>query len=116
MFFRDFREIERTSYPEMQLLLQILCRFTAHQLLSRPNAKDMAFRELIGPKRLIEFKFGHISIGAFLIPSQEMTNYISLERARGRSKVPSYTPLIASDVAAAQRAAPPKEGTAAAAW
>lgn len=113
MFLRDLREIERLSFPEMQLLLQILGHFPARQLLIRPNAKDPAFEELVIPERLREFKVDLSSIGAFLKPTQEMANYISLELARGRSKVPAYTPFIVPDVTAAPWAVQSKEHEAA---
>ena len=101
MFLRDLREIERLSFPEMQLLLQILGHFPARLLLVRPNAKGPAFEEIAIPERLEEFKADLSSIGGFLKPTQEMANFIILELARGRSKVPAYTPFIVPDVSAA---------------
>ena len=46
---RDLREIERLSFPEMQLMRQILGHFPARLLLARPNAKDPAFEEIAIP-------------------------------------------------------------------
>ena len=48
-----------------------------------------------------DFKADLSSAGGFLEPTQEMANFTSLKLARGRSKVPAYTPFIVPDVSAA---------------
>ena len=79
----------------------------------RPNAKDPAFEEIAIPGRIREFKADLSSIGGFLKPTQEMANFISLEIARGRSKVPAYTPFAVPDLSAAPWAVSSKEHDAA---
>ena len=60
-----------------------------------------------------DFKADLSSAGGFLEPTQEMANFTSLKLARGRSKVPAYTPFIAPDVSAAPWAISSKEHDAA---
>ena len=93
MFMRDLREVEHRSFPEMQLPIRILGRFLPVQLMARPNSKGPAYEELAIPDRMIEFAVSLRGIGILLKPTQEMANCIRLELARGRSKVPDYTPI-----------------------
>ena len=113
MFTRELRGVEKRPCPEMQLLLQILGRCHPIRLKARPNAKDPDYEELVTPHRMREFSANMSGIGSLLNPNQEMDNYISLELARGRIKVPDYTPFIVSGVSPAHWAIASKEHIAA---
>ena len=75
MSLRDMREIERRSFPEMQMLLQISAHFPPRQLRSRPNAKGPDYEELAIPECLRTFTAYLIGIGGSPKPTQEMANY-----------------------------------------
>ena len=113
MFMRDLREAERRPFPELQLMLQILGHFPPIQLQIRPNTNDPAYEELVIPERLRTFTADLSGIGTLLKPTHEMSNYISLEVARGQAKVPAYTPFIVPDVSACPWPVPSKEHQAA---
>ena len=89
---RDLREVGKRSFPELQLMLQILGHFPQRQPQIRPNANDPAYDELVIPERLREFTASLGGIGSLLKPTHEMANYISIELALGQAKVPAYTP------------------------
>ena len=120
MFLRDLREAGRLPFPEMKLLLQIIGHFPPRQLQVRPSAKDPAYEELVIPERLREFAVSHSGISgirkpdvlSFYLPNfchrwkllsitQAIANYIRSELARGRNKVPAYTPFIVPEASAA---------------
>ena len=77
MFIKDLREIERRSFPELQLILLLLGHFVPQQVKTRPNEKNPAFEEIVlatklGPQGDFMVDLRHLS--AFLKPSQEMAN------------------------------------------
>ena len=92
MFARDLRDGERRTFSQMHLLLQILGHFSP-QLRNRPNAKDPSYEEVVIPSRLATFAVDFSGLAGLLKPNQDMANVISLELARGRIKVPEYTPF-----------------------
>lgn len=51
-------------------------------------------------------------LSALLKPNQDMANLISVELARGLSKVPAYTPFIVPRIAEPPRAMPSDEHSA----
>ena len=61
---------------------------------SRSNANDHSYEEVAIPARLATFAFDFSGLSGMLKPNQDMANVISLELARGRGKVPAYTPFI----------------------
>ena len=77
MFLSDLRELGRRSFPEMQLIMQLLEHFKPQFLKSKDNAKDPLFEELVIPERLRNFRDDLSPMGAFLNPNQLMTNYVS---------------------------------------
>ena len=77
MFARDLREVERRSFPEMHLPIQILGNFPPRQLQIRPNAEDPAYGEIVIPARLREFTASLSGIGGLPKHTHEMANYIS---------------------------------------
>ena len=101
MFVRDLREGERRTFPQMQLLLQLLGHFHPQQQRNRPNAKDPSYEEVVIPTRLANFSVDFRGLTGLLKPNQDMANMISLELARGRSKVPAYTPFIVPKISEA---------------
>ena len=101
MFIKDLREVEKRTFPEMQLVLQLLNHFAPQQVKQRPNEKNPAFEEVVlatklGPNGsfMVDFK----GLSAFLKPSQDMANFISQELARGMNKIPTYTPFIVPEL------------------
>ena len=94
MFVRDLREGERRTFPQMQLILQLLGHFHPLHVRNRPNSKDPSFEEVVIPARLANFSVDFHGLTGLLKPNQDMANAISLELARGRAKVPSFTPFI----------------------
>ena len=101
MFARDLREVGKRSFPGPRILLQILGHFPPRRLMARPNTNDPAYEEFVIPERMREFPVSLSGIGSFRETTHEMANSISFALARGRSKVPSYTPFFVPDVSAA---------------
>ena len=104
MFIKDLREIERRSFPEMQLVRHLLGHFAPPKVKQRPNEKNPAIEEIVLATRLgaqgnIMVYFRGLS--AFLKPTQDMANFFSQELGRGENKTPSYAPFIVPDVAKA---------------
>ena len=101
MFIKDLREVEKRTFPEMQLILQLLNHFAPQQVKQRPNEKNPAYEEIVlaaklGPNGnfMVDFR----GLSAFLKPSQEMANFISQELARGMNKIPTYPPFIVPEL------------------
>ena len=89
MFIKDFREVERRSFPEMQLILQLLGHFAPQQLKPRSNDKNPDYEELVLATKLGtngDFKVDYAGLAAFLQPSREMANFICHELDRGKIK------------------------------
>ena len=83
--------------------------FPPRQLQIRANANGPAYEEIVIPERLREFAVSLRGTGILLKHTQAMANYISLELARGRSKIPAYAPFSAPDVSDAPREIASKE-------
>ena len=113
VFMRDLREFGRRSFPETQLLLQILGHFPPRRPHVRLKAKGPAYEEIAIAERLSEFAASLSGIGSPPKPTQERDNYISLELSRGRSKLPAYAPFVVPDVSAAPWAITSKDHQAA---
>ena len=113
MFLSDLRELGRCSFPQMRRIMQLLARFTPQIKKSRDNDKVPLFEELAIPERLRNSPADLSPMGAFLKPSQLMTNYVSRELARGECQTPSYTPYIVAGVSTAPWPVPSAEHTAA---
>ena len=56
MFLSDLRQLDRRSFPDMQLIMQLLEHFKPLSLKSRANAKDPLFEEVVIPTRLRNFR------------------------------------------------------------
>ena len=67
------------------------------------------YEEVVIPERMREFSANLRGIASLLKPAREVANYISRELARGRNKVPAYTPFIVPGVSAAPWPVPSKE-------
>ena len=55
MFLSDLRQLDRRSFPDMQLIMQLLEHFKPMSLKSRANTKDPLFGEVVIPARLKKF-------------------------------------------------------------
>ena len=113
MFLSDLRQLDRFSFPDMQLIMQLLEHFKPLSLKSRANAKDPLFEEVVIPTRLKNFRADFSLLGAFLKPNQLMANYVSREIARGKCQTPPYTPYIVPDLSIAPWPVPTTEHTSA---
>ena len=98
MFLSDLRHLDRRSFPDMQLIMQLLEHFKPQLLKSKANAKDPLFEEVVIPDRLKNFRADFSLLGAFLKPNQLMANFVSRELARGKCQTPPYFPYIAPDI------------------
>ena len=107
MFLSDLRELDRRSFPEMQLITQLLGHFTPQLAKQRTSSKDPLFEEVVLPERLRNYTADLPSLGALLKPNQPMANYISRELARGKLQVPQYTPYIVPDLSESPWPPPP---------
>ena len=94
LFLSELRGNERKRFPEMQLLMQIFSHFAPVIVRQRLNAKGPSFEELVIPQKLARYSADLSGMGGFLKPNQPMVNYISMELAVGKPKVPIYTPYI----------------------
>ena len=83
MFVRDLREGERRTFPQMQLLLQIIGPFSPLQLRNRPHAKDHSYEEVAIPAMMATIAVDFSGLPGLLKPNQNMANVISLELAMG---------------------------------
>ena len=108
VFLSDLRELGRRSFPQMQLIMQLLAHFTPQITKPRSNAKDPLFGELAIPERPRNFTADLSPMRAFLKPNLMMTNYVSRELALGKCQTPSYTPYISADVSTASWPVPPR--------
>ena len=85
MFLAYLREIDRRSFPEMQLIAHRLNYFAPlpPQQLTRPrsNGKDPPFEEAALPERLRSYKAGLSSLVGFFKPNRLTANYMSKELA-----------------------------------
>lgn len=78
----------------MQMEPRIMGHFSPQQLRNRPNAKGPLYEEVVIPSRMAAFSDGLRFPSDLLNPNHDMTNAISLELARSRSKFPAYAPFI----------------------
>ena len=83
----------------MHLPLQIVGHFAPQHLRGRPNAREPSYEEFAIPALLATFSVDLIGLSGLLKPNQDMAYLISLELARGLSKVPTYTPFIVPRIA-----------------
>ena len=97
MFLRDLRELDRMSFPEMQLVMQLLSYFPPGRPQSRQREWP-SLRRNCPPRKLRRYSSYLSALGSFFKPNQLMANFISRELARGEIHVPGYTPYIAADV------------------
>ena len=79
------REVGRLSFPEMQILLQIIGHFPPRQLQVRPIAKDPAYEELVSPERLREFAVKLSGISGWLKP--EVVSFFSFYFQWGETSI-----------------------------
>ena len=93
MFLADLRDMGRKDFPEMQLLMQLFSHFPP-VLKKRANLKCPHFEEAVLPFRLRNCTANLRSLGGYLKPNQLMANYVSKELAKGRIRIPSYTPYV----------------------
>lgn len=49
MFFSDLRELGRRSFPEIQLIMQLMAHFSPHILKSGANSDDPMFVDIVLP-------------------------------------------------------------------
>ena len=111
MFLQDLRELDRMSFPELQLIMQLLSHFTPLVARNRANAKDPPYEEIVLPGKLRRYSADPSASRAFFNLNQLMANFISRELARGEIHLPSYTPYIAADVSVAPWLVPAAEHT-----
>ena len=109
MFLQDLRELDRMSFPELQLVMQLLSHFAPLVARNRANAKGPPYEEIALPGKLRRYSADLSALGAFFKPNQMMANFISLELSRGKIQVPSYAPYIMDDVSVAPRPVPAAE-------
>ena len=74
MFLSDSRELGRRSFPEMQLIMQLLSHFSPQLLKPRNNAKDPIYEEAVLPEKLKAYTADLSALGAFFRPNQLMAN------------------------------------------
>ena len=98
MFLSDLRGLGRRSFPEMQLIAQLLSHFSPQLAKQRTNSKDPLLEEVVLPKSLRAYTADLSSSGALLKPNQPTANYVWRELARGDLQIPSYAPYIAPDL------------------
>ena len=65
IFLSDLRQLDRRSFPEMQLIMQLLEHFRPQLLKSKANAKDPLFEEVVIPARLRNFRADFSPAGGF---------------------------------------------------
>ena len=98
MFLPALRERGRRSFPEIQLVTQLLSHFSPQLAKQLTSSKDPMFGEIVLPGRLRAYTSDLSSLGELLKPNQPTANYASRELARGNLQIPSYTPYIAPDL------------------
>ena len=88
MFISDLRELDRRSFPEMQLLMQLLSHFWPKLIKPRNNTNGPIYEEDVLHERLKAYTSDLSSLGAFFRPNQLMANYVSRELFRGKKQTP----------------------------
>ena len=87
-FLPDLWELGRRSFPEMQLIMQLLSHFSPQMVKPSNNAKGPAYEEVLLPGKLKAYTADLSDLGAFFRPNKLMANYVILEMARGKQKAP----------------------------
>ena len=81
-FVRSLREGERRTFPQILLMIQIICHISPQQLRNRPNVNDSPYEEVVNPARMATFTAACRCLSWLLKRNQEMVNAISLELSR----------------------------------
>lgn len=92
---RGLRDAVRRTFPEFQLVLQLIGHLSSHQMRSRMHTRDPRYEEAVISSRLQAFLVEPIGLSSFQNPNQDVAGYISLELARVQGNPQSYTLYIA---------------------
>ena len=92
--FHDLRDLDRMSFPGLQLIMQLLSHFAPLVVRNRANANDPPHEEVAPPEKLRRYSADLCALGAFFKPNQLMDNFVSRGLAMWKIQAPSYTPYI----------------------